>query len=137
MTQKTEHLTWIAADWIAVDWGTSNLRLWLMSDSGDILHQINADCATSGLTPDQFEPMLMSLIAKHLPDARTVPVVICGLAGAQQGWAEAPYVAVPSAPPTATTATRVKTGDSRIDVYILPGLKQTSLTRDVLLAKPK
>lgn len=121
MTQTTEQLTWIAADW-----GTSNLRIWLMANTGDVLHRISADCGMGSLTPDQFEPALMKLIAEHLPNGRTVPVVICGMAGAKQGWAEAPYSAVPSEPPNATTATRIKTKDSRIDVYILPGMKQNA-----------
>ncbi|MDP5361675.1 MAG: 2-dehydro-3-deoxygalactonokinase, partial [Paracoccaceae bacterium] len=33
----------VTADWIAVDWGTSNMRAWAMSASGDVLAEASSD----------------------------------------------------------------------------------------------
>ncbi|ANT59626.1 2-keto-3-deoxy-galactonokinase [Salipiger sp. CCB-MM3] len=112
-----------ATDWIAVDWGTSNLRLWRMAADGTVLERVEGDAGMGRLSPEDFEPTLLSL----LPDlkARTT-VLVCGMAGARQGWIEAPYLSVPCAPPKAAEGIAVPTEDSRLDVRILPGVSQNS-----------
>ncbi|EPX81759.1 2-dehydro-3-deoxygalactonokinase [Litoreibacter arenae] len=108
-------------DWIAVDWGTSNLRVWAMTDAGEVLAENGSDQGMSGLEPDEFEVTLLSHIALWLNDTPT-PVVACGMVGSRQGWAEAPYRAVPCAPLGAAQA--VPCRDARISLHIVPGLKQ-------------
>jgi 2-dehydro-3-deoxygalactonokinase len=110
--------------WIAVDWGTSHLRAWLLDSSNTVIDQRQSDAGMGGLTPEQFEPALLALIGDALSDGAITPVMICGMAGARQGWAEAPYAAVPCTPPTATEARLVGTDDPRLRVRILPGVKQ-------------
>lgn len=110
--------------WVAADWGTSHLRLWLMDDAGQPLRRIDADCGMGRLGPDGFEPALLAQLAQVLPDQGTLPVICCGMAGSRQGWAEAPYAATPCAPPSLDAATRVATRDPRLSVFILPGIKQ-------------
>lgn len=110
-------------DWIAVDWGTSNLRVWAMGPDG-ILAQATSDDGMGRLTRDQFEPALLSLIAPWLGGA-VVPVIACGMAGSRQGWFEAPYRAVPCPPLDHAGLVRVPVQDARIAVYIAPGLKQS------------
>lgn len=110
-------------DWIAVDWGTSNLRVWAMGADG-IRAQAASDDGMGRLTRDQFEPALLSLIAPWLGGA-LVPVIVCGMAGSRQGWFEAPYRTVPCTPLDRAGLVRVPVQDARIAVYIAPGLKQT------------
>jgi len=116
------------ADWIAADWGTSNLRIWALDSGGGELAHRSSGKGMGTLGRDEFEPALLELIEDVLrPDART-PVIICGMAGSRQGWAEAPYKTVPCAPPSLTDATHVKAEDPRLDVRILPGIKQLKPT---------
>jgi 2-dehydro-3-deoxygalactonokinase len=110
-------------DWIAVDWGTSHLRVWGMSQSGSVLFRKDSNAGMSTLTRDGFEPALFDLIGDQLDAAKT-PVIVCGMAGSRQGWAEAAYKPVPCAPPSAKAAARVQTHDRRLSVHILPGVKQ-------------
>ena len=105
-------------DWIAVDWGTSNMRAWAMSDSGTIMAQAQSDKGMGDLTPDQFEPTLRDTCAGW---DMTVPVIACGMVGARQGWAEATYATVPC-PATPDGFTQP---DSALDVHIIPGLMQS------------
>ncbi|SHH13406.1 2-dehydro-3-deoxygalactonokinase [Marivita hallyeonensis] len=112
-------------DWLAVDWGTSHLRVWGMSRDGAVKFRKTSDAGMGHLTRDQFEPALLDLVGEALETDRT-PVVICGMAGSRQGWAEAKYVAVPCAPPGIDRATPLATRDPRLTVHILPGVKQTS-----------
>lgn len=113
-------------DWIAVDWGTSHLRLWRMSRAGAVLGRADSDRGMGRLTPAEFEPVLLDLLKGDLPSAGQLTVICCGMAGSRQGWAEARYLPVPSAPPGVTDATRVRTENARISVHILPGLSQSS-----------
>lgn len=108
-------------DWIAVDWGTSNLRVWAMTSEGEVLAENGSDQGMSSLAPDEFEVTLLSHIAPWLKTGQT-PVIACGMVGARQGWSEAPYRAVPTTPLGDLHAVPCK--DSRISMHILPGLKQ-------------
>ena len=111
----------MTADWIAVDWGSSNLRAWAM-DGGTVTAEGAAATGAVALEPDAFEPALLAVISPWLPDART-DVIVCGMAGARGGWAEAPYATVPCPPGPASFA-RPPTRDPRLAVRILPGLRQ-------------
>ncbi|MBR9824094.1 MAG: 2-dehydro-3-deoxygalactonokinase [Rhodobacteraceae bacterium] len=114
----------IAADWIAADWGTSNLRLWAIGPGGEILAERSAPEGMGTLAPDQFEPALLRLAEDLLAPDRVTPVLICGMAGAKQGWIEAPYARVPC-PPASGAPVTAPTADPRISVRILPGLSQS------------
>ena len=112
------------ADWIAVDWGSSHLRVWALAEDR-IIRQAASDKGMGQLARAEFEPALLSLIADWLPAAQVTQVVVCGMAGARQGWAEAPYRAVPCAPLGAPLA-QAPCRDLRLAAHIVPGLQQTS-----------
>ena len=60
-------------DWIAIDWGTSNLRVWLIGPDGAIRDQRASDQGMGGLDRDGFEPALLALIGDWLPADRVTP----------------------------------------------------------------
>jgi len=106
---------------VAVDWGTSSFRGWLMAADGTVLAESRGSegmlhCAGSG-----FAPVLRDHLGKLGADAQP-PVLICGMAGAKQGWVEAPYLTTP------TRLDALHTGAIRVDtsgdVRILPGVAQ-------------
>jgi len=106
-------------EWIAVDWGTTNLRAYAMQGA-TVVAQAQSDKGMAALSPDQFEPALEYLVEPwDIPD---VPVVACGMVGSRQGWVEAPYKTVP-ARPLADALVRVPTS-RRGAVFIIPGLAQ-------------
>jgi len=112
--------------WIAADWGTTNLRVWAQDDTGRTLVHRHSDKGMGKLAREAFEPALLDLIADLLPADGKLPVIVCGMAGSRQGWSEAPYKTAPCAPPSLQEATIVPTADARLDVRILPGIKQMS-----------
>ncbi len=111
-------------DWIAVDWGTSHLRVWAMTDAGAVLDEARSEDGMGGLPRDGFEPALLRLVAPWLDD-RPVQAVVCGMAGSRQGWAEAPYRATPC-PARTESAVKAPAEDPRLDVRLIPGIKQDS-----------
>lgn len=108
------------ADWIGVDWGTSRVRAWAMDTGGRPLASAESDDGMGDLARDDFEPALLSLIEPWLTGR--LRIVICGMAGAREGWAEAPYRAVPCPPIASGIAPEVD--DARLDATIVPGLSQ-------------
>jgi 2-dehydro-3-deoxygalactonokinase len=118
----TSHTASPPADWIAVDWGSSNLRAWAMDPEGRPLRETSAPAGASTLAPEAFEPALLAAVGGWLGQGPT-DVFVCGMAGARGAWVEAPYAAVPC-PPSPANPVRVPTLDPRLAVRILPGLSQ-------------
>ncbi|MBO6626403.1 MAG: 2-dehydro-3-deoxygalactonokinase [Roseicyclus sp.] len=110
------------ADWIAVDWGTSRLRVWAMSREGVARARASSEDGMNGLARDAFEPALLHLIEPWLGTGQ-VPVLACGMVGSRQGWAEVPYQPVPCVP-GALKPVAVPTRDARIRLFIMPGMSQ-------------
>ncbi len=110
--------------WIAVDWGTSNLRAFAMAPDGAVLAEATSDEGMGKLTRDGFEPALLRLIGPWLGGGALV--VACGMVGSRQGWCEAPYRAVPCFPVDRAGLVQAPTTDPRLRVLIAPGLKQAS-----------
>jgi 2-dehydro-3-deoxygalactonokinase len=119
---KVAHLSGRALGaFVAVDWGTSSFRGWLMSVGGESLAESRGvegmlHCGSTG-----FDPVLREHLARlGAPDG--IPVLICGMAGARQGWAEAPYLKTP------TRLDALHEGAIRVsargDIRILPGIAQ-------------
>lgn len=115
----------ISPTWIAVDWGTSNLRAWAMGEGGQVLAEAASDQGMGKLQRGDFEPALVRLI-EHWLMTGPVPVFACGMVGSRQGWCEAPYRKVPCAPLDAGAAVAAPTLQPGLSVRIAPGLKQTT-----------
>ncbi len=111
----------IPADWIAVDWGTSNLRAWALRNGVPCAEAQSAD-GMGTLTHEGYEPALLRLIEPWLVPGRVTDALACGMVGSRQGWAEAPYATVPCAPHGAFA--RPAVADPRLRVHIVPGLRQ-------------
>ncbi len=111
-------------EWIAVDWGTSNLRAWVFGPDHQLIANVSSDDGMGQLAPDQFEPALLALIGEYLASDVQTPVICCGMVGARQGWVEAPYAPTPCKPAGIARAVRPLVNDNRLDVHVLPGVSQ-------------
>ncbi|MBS9402745.1 2-dehydro-3-deoxygalactonokinase [Halomonas sp. TRM85114] len=111
--------------WIGVDWGSSNLRAWAMSESGEVLDRGGSTQGMLSLTPADYEAALLAVIGDWLPEAGALDVLVCGMAGARQGWIEAPYRQVPARlDRLADGAVAPAVEHTRLRVRLLPGLCQ-------------
>ncbi|XKH60024.1 2-dehydro-3-deoxygalactonokinase [Halomonas sediminis] len=120
----TAHKT---ANWIAVDWGSSNLRAWALDAQGEVLTRGGSERGMLSLMPVDYEKALLEVIDNWLPSTGTVDVLICGMAGARQGWREAAYLAVPTRlDDLVRGAVAPPLSDPRLRVSLLPGLCQTT-----------
>jgi 2-dehydro-3-deoxygalactonokinase len=104
----------------AVDWGTSNMRVWLMAADGNVIGETRGEEGLTRVQDRNFEGVLEAKLAA-LGAPGDLPVVICGMAGSKQGWVEAKYIETPAAL-SAVTRNAVKVPHPRRDVRILPGI---------------
>jgi 2-dehydro-3-deoxygalactonokinase len=114
-------MTDVKADWIAVDWGTSNVRAWAMSASGTVLAEASSDQGMSKLAAAEFEPALLAIVGDWVDSPTTV--IACGMVGSRQGWVEAPYTAVPC-PVLPEGLVKAPTQNPDLQVHVIPGIKQ-------------
>ena len=71
--------------WIAVDWGTSNLRVWGIGCDDEIVAEAASSSGMAKLDRAGFEPALLELIGDWLSGDRQMPVIACGMVRARQG----------------------------------------------------
>ena len=106
----------MTAAFIAGDWGTSRLRLFLCDAGGAVLvRREGPGIAEAGArAPEIFAGLTADW------DAR-LPAVLGGMVGSTIGWREAPYRACPAAPAAIAGAALRFANDGR-QVAIIPGL---------------
>ncbi|MEK9284494.1 MULTISPECIES: 2-dehydro-3-deoxygalactonokinase [unclassified Bradyrhizobium] len=108
--------------YVAVDWGTSSFRLWLVNQAGQVLAERRSGEGMLAAAKAGFAAVLQShLAAVEAPDH--LPVLVCGMAGARQGWVEAGYVDTP-APLAAILKQAARVPGEARDIRILPGIAQ-------------
>lgn len=108
--------------YVAVDWGTSSFRLWLMGTDGGVLAERRSGEGMTTAAKTGFSQILAAHLAAVEAPAE-LPVIVCGMAGARQGWVEAGYIDVPAFLFSILSGAVSVPGESR-DVRILPGLAQ-------------
>ena len=110
---------------IAIDWGMDHFRLWLISELGNPMLVRRSDEGFQQAKARGFE----DIVEQYLDEfgiADNIPIIICGLAGAKQGWREAPYLNTPLSIDTVASQAVSVPHRSR-EVRILPGIAQRSL----------
>ena len=108
--------------YVAVDWGTSSFRLWLIGKDGGVLAERRSGEGMTTAARTGFAEVLASHLAA-IAAPQGLPVLICGMAGAKQGWVEAGYLDTPAAlADIPAAAVRIPGVDA--DIRILPGLAQ-------------
>lgn len=109
-----------ASDFIAADWGTSRLRLFLCSGDGAVLaRRQGPGIAEAGARAAEIFAGLTADWDKSLP------ALLSGMVGSTIGWREAPYRACPAAPAAIAEAALRFEADGRA-IAIVPGLSCTN-----------
>lgn len=108
---------------IGVDWGTSNLRAFRFGRDGRVLETRAGPLGIMRIENAAFEDALRRMIGDWLAASPVTPVLMCGMIGSRQGWAEAPYRRCPAGPADlAASLLPVVMSDGR-RLHIVPGLE--------------
>ncbi len=110
---------------IALDWGTSSLRAFLMAADGTVLAEHADGHGIQNLpAPGRagFEAAFEDACGAWLAATPGLPVVAGGMVGSAQGWVEVPYVSTPAdTAALAERAGRVTTA-AGVAIHIAPGV---------------
>ncbi|HAS1039682.1 TPA: 2-dehydro-3-deoxygalactonokinase [Enterobacter cloacae] len=101
--------------YIAIDWGSTNLRAWLYQGE-QCLESRQSEAGVTRLNGKSPEAVLAEM-TQNWRDSAT-PVVMAGMVGSNVGWKIAPYLPVP-APFSAIGEQLTPVGDN---IWIVPGL---------------
>lgn len=105
---------------IGVDWGTTNLRAFRYGADGAVLETKRAATGVSAVKDGAYEATLRDALGDWLNQPPRI--IVCGMAGAREGWLEAPYLPCPLA--LTDLVTSLRQPQSALDVSIAPGLCQ-------------
>jgi 2-dehydro-3-deoxygalactonokinase len=117
---------------IAVDWGTSSLRVWLMDARGEIAaarRQAKGLLSIADLPAMQrsaeYERTFTDVCGDWLRDHPGLPAIACGMVGSSEGWGDAGYLTVPT--DLAFDADALTAIDhARGVLHVVPGLRIAS-----------
>ena len=83
-------------EYVLGDWGTSRLRLFLMTDDAAAAYiEGPGIAALASHSPEQRLDVLSQLLASWSSPAGSSQVLLCGMAGARNGLVEVPYARLP------------------------------------------
>ncbi len=105
----------MTAHYIAIDWGSTNLRAWLYQ-GGKCLESRQSEAGVTRLNGRSPEAVLAEVTSNWRNNA--IPVVMAGMVGSNVGWKIAPYLPVP-AHFSAIGERLTSVGDN---IWIVPGL---------------
>ena len=80
--------------WIAVDWGTSTFRAYLVQNN-EVSDTIETKDGMKFVKSHLFEQTLLTLIDRWLDNDKITEILASGMVGSKQGWEEAPYQKTP------------------------------------------
>jgi len=112
----------MSAALIAVDWGTTNFRAYLLDGNGSVLDRLSDRRGILNIAGGDFAAAYRELVGAWQAPADGPPALMAGMIGSRNGWVEAPYVDCPTDPAVlAGRLTSVPLADSRA-IWVVPGI---------------
>jgi 2-dehydro-3-deoxygalactonokinase len=119
-----------AARLIAIDWGTSRFRAYLIGASARIVDEVSSNEGISTVRYGNFAQVLAAQCGEWFERFPTIPVLMAGMVGSRNGWKEAPYVVCPA------SADQIKAEIQQVEIGpkrrggVVPGLiyRQSGVT---------
>lgn len=112
------------ASLVAVDWGTTRFRAWLVGRDGEILDRVQAAAGILSVAGGDFGGTFDRLVGAWLHQGR-LPVVASGMIGSRQGWCEAPYAECPAGAGDLAGNLVAVTSPAGHEVRLVPGVMRT------------
>jgi 2-dehydro-3-deoxygalactonokinase len=114
---------------IALDWGTTSLRAYLLGDGGAVLERRAEPLGILHVPERDFGAAFDRITSEWRGRSSAVPAIACGMIGSAQGWIEAPYASVPADLDSVARALVTVPGGG---LLIVPGLAQRRGAADVM-----
>ena len=107
---------------VIADWGTSNLRVYLVDESGQVLERRESEQGILNVHDGAFAATLASLCSDWREAVNSAPILLAGMIGSRQGWVETPYAPCPTRLRDLAGLSARVTGPQDWPVQIAPGV---------------
>jgi 2-dehydro-3-deoxygalactonokinase len=108
---------------IALDWGTTSLRAYLLDANSNTLEKKSAPLGILKIPDQNFDAAFEEICGPWLNNGlKAAPILASGMIGSRQGWREAPYVPCPATIDQISKqliSLRTKNGHA---LFIVPGI---------------
>lgn len=112
-------------NYIAVDWGTTNRRAWLVNRDGYVVDSLEDSLGLMSIAPDGFD----DAVAQIRNTLGAHPMLLAGMVGSDRGWRKAGYVTCPA---NASDLARDILWIEPMHTGIVPGVCQIAGHADVM-----
>ncbi len=121
-----------AARLLALDWGTSSLRAYLLGGGGIVVEERRKPWGLLHLPEGGFAAALRGAAGDWLDAMPALPLIASGMVGSAQGWREAPYASCPA--DAAALATQLLRFEALpgVMLHIVPGVRLAGNRPDVM-----
>ncbi len=115
---------------IGVDWGSSCLRIYLISHAGEVLATRSSaqGCSSMNGSASAYQHSLQQLAGDWLEEYPEIELLACGMVGSKHGWQEVPYLTCPAGEQEIAAGVMTVTGDNTGDssrqrlIKLVPGM---------------
>jgi 2-dehydro-3-deoxygalactonokinase len=114
---------------IALDWGTTMLRGFLLGEDGIVLESRERPLGIMRIPEGGFPAAFEEMTGDWRRQYPAMRAIAAGMVGSAQGWVQAPYRPCPTGPDE-LAAGLVRTPDRAL--HIIPGVMQSGRTPDVM-----
>lgn len=109
------------ASLIALDWGTSSLRAYLLGADGGVLARKHADSGILAVKDGAFDAAMEQLIGEW---PASLPVIASGMITSRQGWVEVPYVECPASVSLLAAGLAERRSERGRSLHFVPGMSR-------------
>lgn len=107
---------------IALDWGTTSFRAYLIARSGRIADRIERPSGILNVPDCDFDRVFNEAAGPWIAQHGALPAVAAGMIGSRQGWVEAPYVSCPAGLEDLAHALVPHTARNGCRLWFVPGV---------------
>jgi len=113
---------------IALDWGSTRFRGWLLDSNGIEIDKIDEEFGILKIDNSQYLDVFEKQLGLWIKEHGSIPIIAAGMIGSRQGWTEAPYLNCPAGPEQLAqnlTYLKIKTKliNKPISMAIVPGIQ--------------
>jgi len=105
---------------IAIDWGTSNFRAFRLDEAGEIIERRLFPSGVLRVEGGRFTETLVAHVGDWLTAGES-RILLCGMVGSREGWAEAKYLHCPVGIADLADSV-IKLPFARAEVFLVPGV---------------
>ena len=117
---------------IALDWGTSSLRAYLLGEGGAVIGSRQQPWGILHLPEGGFVAALQGVAGDWLAAQPGLPLIASGMVGSAQGWREAPYAPCPADGRSLAAQLLAFDPGPGLRLHIVPGVRLAGERPDVM-----